>query len=184
MKKVLQIASASIVGISMLAGVAAADSVSATCGSISNTGQGSTNVVNCVTSTNQTVTCDNNIIVLNDNDQNAGSGNAFSSDNTTGGIATSGDANNSNAVNVTVGASCGATVATVTPATPATPAGGQGAGTPAATPAAQVVAPAGSVHAGAGGAPTKVSAASVAGVVGSAATLGLGVALRKKAFQS
>lgn len=68
------------------------------------------------------------------------------------------------------------------------PTGGMGGGTvetPAAapaTPAAQVVVPAGAVNAGNGGAPKAVSVASVAGLTGSVAALGFGLrGLKKRA---
>lgn len=181
MKRFIQILAAATVSCGLMAGVASADTI--TCGNISDTGPGSHNSINCTDDQNNSVTCNNNVVVDNTNDQTATSGGAFTTDNTNSGNANSGDADNNNNVVVTLGASC-APVSVAT-ATPTTPAGGQGSAAPAVTaPAAQVVAPAGSVHAGAGGAPTKVSAASMLGVAGSAATLGIGVALRKKALQS
>ncbi len=137
MRKLIQLISASAVTISMMAGAAAADTV--TCGNISNTGPGSNNTITCVDEKKVNVTCNNNIVVENTNEQDANSGNAFTTDNTSSGDANSGDANNNNQVTVKLGASCAPVAQT---ASSTTPAGGKGAGstsTPASTPAAKPV---------------------------------------------
>src|ERR1700709_2805127 len=98
MKKFIQIITASLVGVGLMAGVAAADSV--TCGSITNTGPGSTNTISCVDENNKQVTCNNNETIVESNDQNASSGGAFTTGNTTSGNANSGDSSNNNTVTV------------------------------------------------------------------------------------
>ncbi|HSW85001.1 MAG TPA: hypothetical protein VLF79_00090 [Candidatus Saccharimonadales bacterium] len=141
MKKFIRILSASIVGLGLAVGTAAADPV--TCGSISNTGPDSTNKVVCVDKNNTNVKCENNIVVKNDNDQNADSGDAFTVQNTSGGDVTTGNAENSNATVVALNASCApavtsSAVTTPTPAAPAAP--GKGAAAPVAAPATTSVA--------------------------------------------
>lgn len=135
MKKFIQFVSASVVGLSMMAGVAAADT---TC-TINNTGAGSVN--NCTDDNNVSVeaTCVNNVYVDNRNIQGATTGNGTVTLNTNGGGATSGDATNSNNDVVAIGASCAGgvtTVAATTPTTTETPAGGKGGETATVTPAA------------------------------------------------
>jgi hypothetical protein len=180
MKRILQSLAVSLVTVGMTGGIAAADAV--TCnGDISNTGPGSTNSVTCVDNENNSVSCDNNIIVSNDNDQNAGSGGAFTTGNTTGGGATSGDADNNNATVVEVGTSCAPVEATNS--TPTPPAGGSGGAVlGSATVAPQVVAPVGGVGAGEGAGVTSNKLAATAGLIGSAGVVGLGLAIKKRAF--
>jgi hypothetical protein len=135
-KKLLQIITGTVVSVGLMAGTAAADSV--TCGgSISNTGPGSNNTITCVDKNDIQVTCSNNDKVVETNNQNANSGGAFTVENTSGGNANSGNANNNNKVTVDVGASCARQVATTATTSPA---GGKGAGsasTPATTPSAK-----------------------------------------------
>jgi hypothetical protein len=141
-KKLIQIIATAILGIGLSAATVSADSV--TCGSISTTGQDSTNTVTCVDSNKVDVSCNNNVVVDNNNDQTSNSGTATSSGNTEGGSATSGNSSNSNTATVSVGASCAPVAGTSQFTT--TPSGGKGAGavpaatvsatTPAAAPAA------------------------------------------------
>jgi hypothetical protein len=187
MKKLLKAVAVAGVMVGMSGGVAFADT---TCsGSISNTGPGSNNTVTCVTSNNESVKCENNIVVKNDNDQNANSGSASVDGNTTGGSATSGSASNSNSTVVKVGTSC-APVATsggggggdftVPPENPqvlgeTTSAGGGGGGQVSAVPV-------GGAGAGTGSAANSDKTAATVGVIGSAGLVGLGLALRKRAI--
>lgn len=111
MKKLLKMFSASVIlGASMLGGVANA----ATCeGSIGITGPGSNNIIDCNMVNAITVNCDNNINVATVNYQNADSGDATASFNTSSGNAISGAVVNDNGTDVEIGASC--TPAVVTP---------------------------------------------------------------------
>lgn len=90
---------------------------------ISNTGEGSTNIIECETITEVIVECENNVIVANASYLDAQSGNAVG----TGSVST-GTAVNYNGTEVTVGADCG-----TTPETPATPTGSTTPQTPANT---------------------------------------------------
>jgi len=180
MKRALRIVAGAVVGASAWVGVAAADSV--TCnGSITDSGTGSTNTVTCVDDEENTVSCVNNVIVSNTNDQTAGSGGAFTTGNTTGGDAESGDASNDNVVVVDVGASCApvATTTTTTPTptpTPTTPAQPQ-------VLSEQVVKPVVSaVHAGGGAGTQKNDAVLIGGSVVSVLSMAAGIVLRKRAL--
>ena len=98
---------------------------------IRNTGEGSTNVVTCISSSDLHVTCVNNAYALDATSQTAVSGNAASN----GGSAITGNATNTSGTVVAIGSSCAATTTeTTTPTTPTT--------TPAAasTPATAVAA--------------------------------------------
>ncbi|HVS58579.1 MAG TPA: hypothetical protein VHD60_02440 [Candidatus Saccharimonadales bacterium] len=66
----------------------------------SNTGPDSTNTIDISNKTTVTTTNDNDITLISHNDQHASSGDAQSSQNTTGGSATTGDATNTNDSNV------------------------------------------------------------------------------------
>jgi hypothetical protein len=185
MKRFIQILSTSLVGMSLMLGVAAADATSCT---ISNTGQGSTNT--CTTKNTDTVTvvCDNDVNALNVNGQVAQTGNGSSNSNTLAGGVTTGSAVNQNGTTFVLGASCNGQP---TPATVATApaAGGQGGGTAAAAPAA-------SAPAAAAAAPVKalpetgsnavldgsVIAVAVLGVAAVASKLGL-VAYRRTSLK-
>jgi hypothetical protein len=94
---------------------------------ISNTGPGSYNSIINESTKEITVTCNNNVEVVNINNQSSNSGTAVVNGNNYGGDAQSGDAQNLNEFVATLGVSCAPVVAAVTPP----PAGGQGGGTPA-----------------------------------------------------
>ncbi len=119
MKKLVQILTAAVVSVAFVGSVAGAQE----CDNIVifNTGPDSNNQVSCVDVTNLTVTCVNNVFVLDTNSQTALTGSASVAANVTSGNALSGDANNSNGQVVTIGASC---VSATTPVTPVTPGGG------------------------------------------------------------
>lgn len=80
---------------------------------ISNTGEGSTNIIECETITEVIVECENNVIVANANFQEAESGEATGS-----GSVSTGTAVNYNGTEVTVGAECSTTTTPTTPTTP------------------------------------------------------------------
>ncbi len=175
MNKLMQAVSTVTLGLAMSVGVAAADTTSATC-NIYNTGTDSFNSCTYDSTQSAQVTCNNNIYVLNNNSQNAGTGGAIVTDNGEGGNAVSGTATNSNNVSVTIGASCETATTVSTPPAPTPPVGGKGGGTTA--PAPQVtVKPAGGVHAGGGAGVKATSPLLVGGLVASAGMTGLGVAL-------
>lgn len=149
MKRFMQGFAALITTLTFMGGVAGAQEASPCSGAtITNTGPGSTNKIKCVESNKVRVSCVNNVYVVNDNSQTAGSGNATTGGNTTGGNAISGNATNENGTTVQIGASCGAqpvvtTPEAPTPSNPVTPtttvtpqqAGGRGAVTaPTAAP--------------------------------------------------
>lgn len=124
MKKLLLGLAIAVAGLSgTSASVGATDSCS-----ISNTGPDSTN--SCVVKDDFTckVENDNKFTVINNNNQEATSGDAKVSDNTSGGGATSGSATNSNGtvIDVTI-TNGGCVVAAVTPPAPVAPVGGSGA---------------------------------------------------------
>ena len=134
MKKFIQLLSASLVGMSLMAGAGVAGAT-ASCpkGTIQDTGQGSTNIIECTTTTDTHVTCVNGVYVVGENGQAASTGSA------SGSVSVTGNARNDNNSTVAVGASCGSQVAVAptTPVTNAPLAGGKGAApaAPAATPA-------------------------------------------------
>jgi hypothetical protein len=112
--------------------------------SIYNSGSSAYN--SCTQNSDQyiSVVCDNNVYVVNNNAQNAGTGVAGTTGNGSSGSATSGNALNENNQVVNLGAACGTTTTSTTPTTPSTPpsgssssstpaTGGVGAATPAAT---------------------------------------------------
>jgi hypothetical protein len=162
MKKVTSIVTAAIAGVIFVGASASA----VTTGSISNTGPGSTNTISISDQFSCRVTNDNDIDVTNDNQQNAGSGNATTSGNTTGGNAQSGSAANTNVTDVGINITNGPVCVTAQPAVPGQPTappveGGRGAGQVGGVgvTTAQVAAPAGGVGAGAGGLSTSILAA-------------------------
>jgi LPXTG-motif cell wall-anchored protein len=131
MKKILTVLAVSVMSLSFGGSVAfAAD--------ISNTGPGSYNSIIDETTKKITVTCNNNVEVVNNNGQVSNSGTAVVDGNTYGGNATSGDATNLNTFVANLGISC------VTKETPVVvpETGGQGGGvvlassTPAPAPVA------------------------------------------------
>lgn len=97
---------------------------------ITNTGPGSVNEITCVQASEVLVSCVNNINVVTNSDQVAGSGDA------TGTTTITGNATNENGVVVEINANCGEpAAATTTPvAPPATPPTTPTTGTGAATP--------------------------------------------------
>jgi hypothetical protein len=103
MRKLLRIASAAAVSASLVTGFAAAE----TGGSIDTTGPDSHNVIINKNSDKLRVHNDNDVSLRNTNDQDADSGDAKVSHNTTGGDATSGDASNSNSLDASVDVSNG-----------------------------------------------------------------------------
>jgi hypothetical protein len=192
MKRVIGMVAATLLSVSLMAGVAAADtSDSTTDTSTSDTSNctiymtGSDSYNSCVSNSDQSaqVICTNDVYVLNNNSQTAGSGGVTVTNNGSAGNAVSGSATNQNGDTVTIGASCAPAAATTT--TPVT--GGKGGGNPTTTTATpvvtpQVVAPVGAVEAGDGGG-SHASSLSIAGLVASAGTVGLGgVLLRKRLF--
>jgi LPXTG-motif cell wall-anchored protein len=125
-----KVIAATVVGLSMMGGIAAAD--------ISNTGPDSDNSITTTTNTQTSTDCYNNTDVTTGNLQNAGSGNASTDGNTTGGSATSGSSSNNNSSTINVNTSCGSlsTGSKTTPTTTSNP--GKGAGSAAANTAAPV----------------------------------------------
>jgi hypothetical protein len=127
MKKISQILMAAVLTVGLVSfggNVANAQVVEEeTCESIviSNTGPGSINEGVCVVNIDVEVTCNNNVYVLNENDQEAVTGAAQELGNTTGGTAISGNATNENGTTVQIGAACGETTTPETPVTPTTP---------------------------------------------------------------
>lgn len=103
MKKPLQILSSVVLSAAFVGGLAGATPCA---GSITNTGPGSNNGISCDETTNTNVMCTNGMWVASDNNQNAGSGDAEGSGNTSSGGATSGSTNNDNNQNVKINTSC------------------------------------------------------------------------------
>jgi hypothetical protein len=97
---------------------------------ISGTGPGSTSECNVSDEFSCTVTNDNDFTIVNNNTQEATSGTATNSDNTTSGGASSGSATNSNGTVIEVTIDNGDCL--VAAVTPPAPVGGSGAVTPAA----------------------------------------------------
>jgi hypothetical protein len=187
MKKILTALTTTLVTVGLVSGVSFASS---SC-DISNTGPDSNNTCTSEEHNDVHVSCKNGIYVVNDNDQDANSGDASDSHNTTGGNATSGSATNENGTTVQIGASCGTTTTNNGGGSgggaggsggavlgESTTAGGRGG----AVESAQVVAPVGGVGAGAGAGVATNKAAAVTGLITSAGAVGLGLALRKRAF--
>ena len=111
MSKILQIASASVVSLALMGGVAAADT-------ISNTGPGSDNSIIHDNTSNCTVNNNNHLDVNNQNNQNSNSGNASGSNNTTGGNSQSGNSSNTSSSTTNVDINnhgCDPAVASTTP---------------------------------------------------------------------
>ena len=182
MKRFIKTTIAGLLTASLMSGVAAAatTNIDTTC-SIYNTGSQSYN--SCQENSNQSarVTCVNDIYVIDNNAQNAGTGGAVVTGNGNGGSAVTGSATNTSGQTVTIGANCGpATVVTSTPAPTPTPTpAATPVATPAATPAPQVVVPVGAVEAGAGGG-ARTSALTVSAFVASAVAVGLGGVLLRR----
>lgn len=103
--------------------------------SITNTGDGSTNVINNTQVSENGYICVNDVNIDTNNDQEGETGDSENSGNTTGGDANSGDANNENNTNVDVDIECPEGTHPEKVVTP--PTGGQGGGavvTPVAAP--------------------------------------------------
>ncbi len=134
MKRYMRGFVAVVASLAFMGGVASAETTPSCDGAlvITNTGPGSTNVVECVDSREITVTCSNNIYVVNENSQTGSTGDADNSGNTTGGGSVTGNATNENGATVEIGATCATQPAAVTPEapTPSQPVGGMGAGAP------------------------------------------------------
>ncbi len=97
MKKTLRLAAISVMALSFTTGVAAASS-----GTIGTTGPDSYNSIRHESSTERRVENRNDVDVENDNPQDARSGRARVSNNTTGGNASSGDATNDSLLRATI----------------------------------------------------------------------------------
>jgi hypothetical protein len=138
-KKLLKGIAGTLVGVVLLAGAASADSAS--CGSIVDSGPGSTNYVYCENHTSDNITCNNNIVLDKNSNQSSGSGAASTNGNTTAGGASSGNASNDNSTSTSLNTGCEVATAAVTaPAT--TPAAGSSTvSAPAASPAAKAATP-------------------------------------------
>lgn len=99
---------------------------------INGTGSDSDNVVECQVRVDVEVECIDNIYVLNENSQEAVTGEVEDQGNTTGGAAVSGNATNSNGATVQIGAECVSEETPETPVTPTTPTTPETPVTPAA----------------------------------------------------
>ena len=119
MRKLIKTVAVTLVCASLAGGVAAADS------NISDTGPGSNNSISTSVDNNSDTNCNNNDDLTTSNLQNAGSGNADVTGNTTGGDAQSGGASNNNNTNVNVNTSCGQLSSS---SNPAPQGGGKGSG--------------------------------------------------------
>jgi hypothetical protein len=165
MKVLISAIASFILSIGMFAGVAAAattntDTSDSTSCTIYTTGSQSYN--SCVDNSSQSaqVVCNNDIYVLNDNSQTAGTGGATVTDNGDGGSAVTGSATNTSGNTVQIGAACEAAATTTTPVVTTTTTPTPAVTTPTTTAAPQVVAPVGAVEAGEGGG-THISGLSV-----------------------
>ncbi len=134
MKKVLTSLTALAVGFAFVGTVALTSETAsaATCSNISitGTGEGSNNTVNCDDVTNITYTCTNNVLVLNYTNQNGTTGTATVDFNTNAGAAVTGNVVNDNQTTTNLSTVCGPATTPAAPVTPETP--GKGAVTPAA----------------------------------------------------
>lgn len=183
MKKFLGILATVVLCMSAMGGLALAETTNTTTNEVSTCTiytLGSESYASCTEDSTRKaqVTCVNDIYVLNNNSQNAGSGGVTVTNNGSAGNVVSGSAVTENGTSVKIGAKCA--VATTTP-----PKGGQGGDKTPVTPevaqatAKQVVAPVGAVKAGAGGG-SHSSNLAIAGLVGSFVALGLGAVLLAK----
>lgn len=178
MKKLLLGVAVAVLGLSgSNASVGATDSCT-----ISNTGPDSTN--SCVVKDDFTCKVENNnkFTVINKNNQEAVSGDAKVSDNTSGGNATSGSATNSNGtvIDVSIDNSGACAVTAVTPPAPVVPGSGAGGVQPGGGGAVQqprpvggmgAVAPVAAPRGGAGAAPTVLPETSTETTIGLTAGL-------------
>src|SRR5690606_28615089 len=97
MKRLLRSAAGVVMGLSLLTGVAAANT-----GSIDTTGPGSHNKVKATNTVNHRARNNNNVGIHNFNGQHANTGDAKVKWNTTGGDASTGSASNSNSFNASL----------------------------------------------------------------------------------
>lgn len=107
MKKLLQVLTTAVVGTVLMGGVVGATGTYQNCSIYQS---GSTSYNSCQTNTNTTsvrVTCVNNVYVIDNSSQQAGTGNATITSNGSGGYVASGNATNQNGATVNIGASCG-----------------------------------------------------------------------------
>ncbi len=128
-KRILQILSAAVLSVAFVGSVASAADCDGNF-TITNTGSGSNNTIDCTDIDIVSVTCENNIVVLTYNDQEDTSGTATVTDNTTGGSAVSGTVTNVNGTTIDLAAVCAA-VASPSPSPSVTP--GAGSVTPTST---------------------------------------------------
>ena len=141
-RKFIQVLSASVVGVSMMVGVASAATATDQC-SIYGTGSDSYNTCESNLTSKVYASCISNIVVDNNSAEIGNTGQALVVDNTSAGSGTTGSVSNSNVVVDTIGGGCTSAVAVATTTTPApTPAATTtpATTTPAAAPAATKVA--------------------------------------------
>lgn len=132
MRRLIPMLTGTVIGLGMTVGVAAADTQP--CGSILESGPGSTNYNYCYSHSSDTINCTNKIDLNNNNNQQASSGASSASGNTVGGSAVSGGASNDNSTSINLNTGCEAQKA-ATPAASASTSTSAPASTPAATPA-------------------------------------------------
>lgn len=124
-----------VLGVSLLA-TGSVNAESCPGATISNTGAGSVNEIECVDSSQVQVTCSNDIYVVTNSDQVGSSGDVGSIGGTTTGNVISGNATNESGATVAIGSSCAQPVVTapVIPKTPTPPTPPTGLGAAAAKP--------------------------------------------------
>ncbi len=133
MKKLLQIITAVLIGSASIGGLASAD----TCDNISitGTGPGSSNSIDCTDITDITYTCTNGVLTLNYTNQDGSTGDATVDFNTDAGAAVSGTVTNDNNTTTDLSTACGPVAAPVTPGKGSlNPGGGMGAFMPTVLP--------------------------------------------------
>lgn len=121
MKKFLQILTTAMVGAFLVVGVAGASSNTSDCDIYQKNSTSYNNCLNNLTKTSVQVVCENNVYVINDNSQNAGTGSATITSNGSGGYTASGSAQNTSGTTVTIGATCGQVATTSGSTTPSSP---------------------------------------------------------------
>src|SRR5581483_12353850 len=126
MKRLLRPLAAGAMAATLIPGAASAATSNNTCGNISYTGPGSNNTISCDNNSELHVSCHNNVDVVTVNGQSSGSGSATVKGNTSGGVAVSGNAGNTNIDTTNIDVSCApAKTVSTTPSTPSQ--GGKGA---------------------------------------------------------
>ena len=115
MKRLLQTLAVTLVTMSGVVGVAAAQDCT-----VGNTGPNSNNTCTSTNTNTSTITCDNDVTVTNNDTQNSNSGNSNNNNNTNSGNASSGGASNSNSSTSDLNVGCEPSNQT-TPTTPETP---------------------------------------------------------------